>query len=168
MDLLLSGDEILGRLGLGGGQMLLLLVELVDNFVLLSNLVLQGLDGVVPVTLLLLDLGDGELHILNVLLHCANAARVSLHISGQRNSRILLGLQNLYLGGKFGFSGGLDRESLGLPVSVDRDAALLLRELLGHGTNLVLQSSHVALQLGGLVQSSLVLVSFITFTITRV
>merc|ERR1712045_183238 len=108
MDLLLSGDEILGRLGLGGGQMLLLLVELVDDFVLLSNLVLQGLDGVVPVTLLLLDLGDGELHILNVLLDSTNAARVSLDLSGKLNPGGLLSLENIGGSSKFNLSSGLE------------------------------------------------------------
>merc|ERR1719204_1816642 len=156
-DLLLSGDKVLGGLGLGGGQMLLLLVELVDDLVLLGDLILQGLDGVVPVALLLLDLGDGELHILNVLLDSADAAGVSLHVSSQSNSGVLLGLEDLNLTGELGLGGSLDGESLGLPVSVDRDAALLLGQLLGHGGDLVLQSSHVALQLGSLVQSSLVL-----------
>merc|ERR1719428_2452764 len=156
-DLLLSGDKVLGRLGLGGGQMLLLLVELVYDLVLLGDLILQGFDGVVPVALLLLDLGDGKLHILNVLLDSADAAGVSLHVSSQSNSRVLLSLEDLNLTGELGLGGGLDGESLGLPVSVDRDAALLLGQLLGHGGDLVLQSSHVALQLGSLVQSSLVL-----------
>merc|ERR1719204_3023559 len=151
-DLLLSGHKVLGRLGLGGGQMLLLLVELVDDLVLLGDLILQGLDGVVPVALLLLDLGDGKLHILNVLLDSSDAAGVSLHVSSQSNSRVLLSLEDLNLTGELGLGGGLDGESLGLPVSVDRDAALLLGQLLGHGGDLVLQSSHVALQLGSLVQ----------------
>merc|ERR1719410_1639927 len=130
---------------------------LVDNLVLLGNLVLQGLDGVVPVTLLLLHLGDGELNILDVLLHSSNAAGVGLDISSEGNPRVFLGLQDLNLSGQLGLGAGLDGESLGLSVSVDRDAALLLRQLLGHGTDLVLQSSHVTLQLGGLVQSGLVL-----------
>merc|ERR1719195_1313254 len=73
-NLLLGSDQILSRLGLGGGQMLLLLVELVDDLVLLSNLVLEHLDGVVTVALLLLHLGDGKLHILNVLLDSSDAA----------------------------------------------------------------------------------------------
>merc|ERR1719412_3333032 len=156
-NLVLSRDQVLSRLGLGGRQMLLLLVQLVDNLVLLGNLVLQGLDGVVPVTLLLLHLGDGQLNILDVLLHSSNAAGVGLDISCQGNPGVLLGLEDLHLSGQLSLGGGLDGESLGLPVSVDRDTALLLGELLGHGTDLVLQSSHVALQLGSLVQSCLVL-----------
>merc|ERR1719412_2946326 len=156
-NLVLSRDQVLSGLGLGGRQMLLLLVQLVDNLVLLGNLVLQGLDGVVPVTLLLLHLGDGQLNILDILLHSSNAAGVGLDISCQGNPGVLLGLEDLNLSGQLSLGGGLDGESLGLSVSVDRDAALLLRQLLGHGTDLVLQSSHVALQLGGLVQSGLVL-----------
>merc|ERR1719412_3540231 len=84
-NLLLSSDKVLSRLGLGGGQMLLLLVELVDDLILLSNFVLENLDGVVTVALLLLHLGDGELHILNVLLDSSNAARVCLDLSGKLN-----------------------------------------------------------------------------------
>merc|ERR1719410_2255848 len=84
-DLLLGSNEVLSRLGLGGGQMLLLLVELVDDLILLSNLVLEQLDGVVTVALLLLHLGDGKLHILNVLLDSSDAARVSLDLSGKLN-----------------------------------------------------------------------------------
>merc|ERR1719278_1884251 len=144
------------QLGLSGRQMLLLLVQLADNLVLLGNLILQGLDGVIPVTLFLLHLGDGELNVLDILLHSSNAAGVGLDIGSEGNPGVLLGLQDLHLSGQLGLRAGLDRESLGLSVSVDRDAALLLRQLLGHGTDLVLQSSHVALQLGGLVQSGFV------------
>merc|ERR550532_3595765 len=157
VNLLLSGDKVLGGLGLGGRQMLLLLVQLVDDLVLLGNLVLQGLDGVVPVTLLLLHLGDGELNILDVLLHSSNTARVLLDIASQSNPGVLLGLEDLHLSGQLSLAAGLGGEGLGLSVGVDRDASLLLRQLLGHGADLVLQSSHVALQLGGLVQSCLVL-----------
>merc|ERR1719454_1067045 len=157
VNLLLSGDKVLGGLGLGGRQMLLLLVQLVDDLVLLGNLVLQGLDGVVPVTLLLLHLGDGELHVFDVLLDSSNAAGVSLDISSQSNSGVLLSLEDLHLSGQLSLAAGLGGEGLGLSVGVDRDASLLLRQLLGHGSDLVLQSSHVALQLGGLVQSCLVL-----------
>merc|ERR1712213_37832 len=49
LDLLLSRDKILSRLSLGGRQVLLLLVQLVDDLILLSNLVLESLDGMVTV-----------------------------------------------------------------------------------------------------------------------
>merc|ERR1712147_373198 len=78
LHLLLSTHEVLIGLGLGGGQMLLLLVELVDDLILLSNLVLEGPDGVVTVTLLSLHLGYHQLNILDVLLDSTNAARVGL------------------------------------------------------------------------------------------
>ena len=97
LHLLLGTLEILIGLGLGGGQVLLLLVELVDDLILLGNLVLEGPDGVVTVALLSLDLGDGELDILNVLLDSANAARVSLDLSGQGNPGVLLTLEDLIL-----------------------------------------------------------------------
>merc|ERR1712079_128714 len=84
--LLLGTLEILIGLSLGGGQVLLLLVELVDDLILLGDLVLEGPDSVVTVALLSLNLGDGELDILNVLLDSANAARVSLDLSGQGNT----------------------------------------------------------------------------------
>merc|ERR1719150_1905504 len=138
-DLLLRSNEVLSGLGLGGGQMLLLLVELVDDLVLLSNLVLEHLDGVVTVALLLLHLGDGKLHILNVLLDCSNAARVSLDLSSKLNSGGLLSLHDGSLSSKFHLSFSLQLISLGLSVGVLRDAALLLGKLLGHGANLSLQ-----------------------------
>merc|ERR1719356_78143 len=157
LDLLLSRLKIFSRLGLGGGQVLLLLVQLVDDLILLSDLVLEGLDGMVTVALLGLDLGDGELNILNVLLDSSNAARVGLDLSSQSNSGLLLALQDLGSRSKFDLSGGLDLVGLGLSVGVDGDAALLLSQLLGHGTNLVLQTSKTGLELSSLVKSGLVL-----------
>merc|ERR1719516_327756 len=74
LDLLLSRDKILSRLCLGGRQVLLLLVQLVDDLILLSNLVLESLDGMVTVALLLLNLGDGKFNIFNVLLDSSNAS----------------------------------------------------------------------------------------------
>merc|ERR1719367_493768 len=123
LDLLLSTNKVLIRLGLGSRQVLLFLVQFVDHLILLSNLILENLDGVVTVALLSLHLGDGKLNVLNVLLDSSNAARMSLDLS----------------------------------VSVDRDAALFLSQLLGHGTNLILQTSKTGLKLGSLVKSSLVL-----------
>merc|ERR1719288_515187 len=51
LDLLLSTNKILIRLGLGSRQVFLLLVQLVDNLILLCNLILENLDGVVTVAL---------------------------------------------------------------------------------------------------------------------
>merc|ERR1711971_1499079 len=157
LHLLLSTHKVLVGLGLGGRQMLLLLVELVDNFILLSNLVLEGPDGVVTVALLSLNLGDHQLNILDVLLDGTNAARVGLDLLGQGNPGVLLSLEDLSLGSQLNISLSLEGIGLGLPVSVDRDAALLLSKLLGHGGNLSLEVIHAALKLGSLVQSSLVL-----------
>merc|ERR1712121_485207 len=50
LDLLLSTNEVLIGLGLGGRQVLLLLVELVDELILLSDLILEDLNGVVSVS----------------------------------------------------------------------------------------------------------------------
>merc|ERR1719500_1985967 len=157
LHLLLSTHEVLIGLGLGCRQVLLLLVELVDDLILLSNFVLEGPDGVVTVALLSLHLGDHQLNILHVLLDGTNAARVSLDLLGQDNSGVLLSLEDLILAGQSNISLSLEGIGLGLSVSVNRDAALLLRKLLGHGGDLTLEVIHAALKLGSLVKSSLVL-----------
>merc|ERR1719277_695359 len=157
LDLLLGRLKIFSRLGLGGRQVLLLLVQLVDDLILLSNLILQGLNGVVTVALLSLNLGDGKLNILNVLLDSSNAARVSLDLGSQFNSGSFFALQNVGFGCQLHLCLSLNLVGLGLSVSVDRDAALLLSQLLGHGTNLVLQTTKTSLKFSSLVKSSLVL-----------
>merc|ERR1719305_1542566 len=157
LHLLLSTHEVLIGLGLGCRQVLLLLVELVDNLILLSNLVLEGPDGVVTVALLSLHLGNHQLDILHVLLDGTNAARVSLDLLGQGNSGVLLSLEDLILAGESNISLSLEGIGFGLSVSVDRDAALLLRKLLGHSGDLTLEIIHAALKLSSLVKSSLVL-----------
>merc|ERR1719210_3058142 len=157
LDLLLSTNQILIRLGLGGGQVLLLLVQFVDNLILLGNLILENLDGVVTVALLSLHLGDGKFNILNVLLDSSNATRVSLDLGSQFNSGSFFTLQNVGFGCQLHLSLSLDLVGLGLSVGVDRDAALLLSQLLGHGTNLVLQTTKTSLKFSGLVKGSLVL-----------
>merc|ERR1719210_1613449 len=157
LDLLLSTNQILIRLGLGGGQVLLLLVQFVDDLILFSNLILENLDGVVTVALLSLNLGDGKLNILNVLLDSSNAARVGLDFSSQGNSGLFFFLENLSSARQFNLSLSLNLVGLSLSVGVDRDAALLLSQLLGHGTNLVLQTTKTGLKFSSLVKSSLVL-----------
>merc|ERR1719443_2434318 len=134
LDLLLSTNEVLIRLGLGSRQVLLLLVQFVDNLILFSNLILENLDGVVTVALLSLNLGDGKLNILNVLLDSSNAARVSFDLSSQFNSGSFFTLQNVGFGCQLHLGLSLDLIGFGLSVGVDRDAALLLSQLLGHGS----------------------------------
>merc|ERR1719187_1683926 len=63
-DLLVDRDHVIVGLGLGLGNVLLLLVQLVDDLVLLADLILEYLDGVVAVALLQLNLGDGQLDVL--------------------------------------------------------------------------------------------------------
>merc|ERR1711868_100175 len=157
LDLLLSRDKILSRLCLGGRQVLLLLVQLVDDLILLSNLVLESLDGMVTVALLLLNLGDGKFNIFNVLLDSSNASTMGLNLSSKGNSGLFLTLEDLGLGGKFDLSLGIQAISLGLSVSVDGDASLFLLELLGHGSNHISESIKGSLKLSSLVKSSLVL-----------
>merc|ERR1719367_845938 len=157
LDLLLSTNKVLIRLGLGSRQVLLFLVQFVDHLILFSNLVLQNLDGVVTVALLSLNLGDGKFNILNVLLDSSNAARVSLDLSCELNSGGFFTLENVRFGGQLHLGLSLDLVGLGLSVSVDRDAALFLSQLLGHGTNFILQTTKTGLKLGSLVKSSLVL-----------
>ena len=48
--------------------MLLLLVQLVDDLILVSNLIIQASDGVVTVGLLLFKLLDGNFNVINVFL----------------------------------------------------------------------------------------------------
>merc|ERR1719443_452998 len=138
LDLLLSTNEVLIRLGLGGRQVLLFLVQLVDHLILFSNLILENLDGVVTVALLSLNLGDSQFNILNVLLDSSNAAGVSLDLGCKLNSGGFFALQNVGFGCQLHLGLSLNLVGLGLSVGVDRDAALFLSQLLGHGTNLVL------------------------------
>merc|ERR1719204_1672931 len=95
-DLLVDRDHVIVGLGLCLGNVLLLLVQLVDDLVLLADLILEHLDGVVTVALLQLDLGDGKLNVLDLLLHHANRARVCLDFSSQGNpGRFLRGENSL-------------------------------------------------------------------------
>merc|ERR1719422_2426538 len=80
VDLLVGADHVIVGLSLVLSNVLLLLVELVDDLVLLSNLILEHLDGVVAVALLQLDLGDGKLDVFNLLLHHADGSRVGLDL----------------------------------------------------------------------------------------
>ena len=59
LHLLLGRGQVVAGLGLVLGDVLLLLVGLVDALILTGDLVVETLDGVVPVGLLLLDLLDG-------------------------------------------------------------------------------------------------------------
>merc|ERR1719381_294364 len=136
VNLLADGDHVVVGLGLRLGNVLLLLVQLVDNLILLGNLVLEHLDGVVAVALLQLNLGNSQLNVLDFLLDNADTAGVGLHLSGRLD---------------------LGRSCLGLPVGVDGNVALLLSQLLAHGFDLGLQAVHAALEVGGDVKGLLVL-----------
>merc|ERR1719381_109060 len=155
--LLISRDQVIVGLGLGLGDVLLLLVELVDDFILLGDLVIQGLDGVVPVGLLLLNLGDGKLNVFNVLLDIADGTGMLLDLGSQLNSGSLLGGQVLLLGGQLNLGLSLHLGSLGLSVSVDGQVALLLLQLGGQRLDVILEGSHLALQAGSDIESLLVL-----------
>merc|ERR1719327_1468597 len=93
-DLLVDRDHVIVGLGLCLSNVLLLLVQLVDDLVLLTDLILEHLDGVVAVALLQLNLGDGQLDVLDLLLHHANRAGVCLDFSSQGNPGVLLGGEN--------------------------------------------------------------------------
>merc|ERR1719239_1897154 len=86
-DLLVDGDHVVVGLGLGLGNVLLLLVQFVDNFILFGNLVLEHLDGVIAVALLKLNLRNSKLDVLDFLLDNSNAAGVSLDL-GNRDHTI--------------------------------------------------------------------------------
>merc|ERR1712117_288556 len=97
------------------------------------------------------------LNIFNVLLDSSDAARVSLDFSCKFNSGSFFSLQDISHLSKLNFSLSLESIGLGLSVSVDGDATLLLSKLLGHGTNLILQTTKGSLKLSSLVKSSLIL-----------
>merc|ERR1719273_1949889 len=67
-DLLLGSLQVVRTLRLVVRQVLLLLVQFVDHFILGLDFVVEGTDGMVPVGLLGLHLLDGQLKILNFLL----------------------------------------------------------------------------------------------------
>merc|ERR1719167_46639 len=118
-DLLVDRDHVIVGLSLCLGNVLLLLVQLVDDLVLLADLILEHLDGVVAVALLQLDLGDGQLDVLDLLLHHANRARVCLDFSSQGNPGVLLGGENGLGFLQLTFGLDLGGGGLSLPVSVD-------------------------------------------------
>ena len=82
-NLLANRDHVIVGLGLSFGNVLFLLVQLVDDLVLVSNLVLQHLDGVIAVALLQLNLGNSKLNVLDFLLDDANTAGVGLNLTRQ-------------------------------------------------------------------------------------
>merc|ERR1719204_2474647 len=155
--LLIGRDQVIVGLGLGLSNVLLLLVELVDDFILLGDFVIQGLDGVVPVGLLLLNLGDGKLDVFNVLLDIADGTSMLLDLGSQLNSGSLLGGQVLLLGGQLNLGLSLHLGSLGLSVSVDGQVALLPLQLGGQRLDVILEGIHLSLQGGSNIKSLLVL-----------
>merc|ERR1719516_35705 len=153
----IGSDHVIVRLGLSLTNVLLLLVQLVDHFILLGDLILEHLDGVVTVALLQLDLGDGEFDVLDLFFDHANGSAVGLDLSCQSDpGRLLLAEDSLLLG-KLCLSLCLEGRGLGLPVRVDRDAALLLLQLLSHGLDVLLETIQTSLKGLGHVKSLLVL-----------
>merc|ERR1719367_2759220 len=157
VNLLVGADHVIVGLGLVLSNVLLLLVQLVDDLVLLSDLILEHLDGVVTVALLQLNLGNCKLDVLNLLLHHANGSGVGLDLSSQSNPGGLLLCKNSLGGLQFRFCLSLGGSGLGLPVCVDGDVALLLSQLLAHGIDLSLEAVHAALEVGGDIKRLLVL-----------
>merc|ERR1719361_298270 len=156
-DLLVDGDHVVVGLGLSLSNVLLLLVELVDNFILFSNLVLEHLDGVVTVALLQLHLGNGKLDVLNFLLDDTETPRVRLDLGSQLNpGGLLTGEDSLGIL-ELGLSSRLGCSCLCLPVCVHRDVTLLFSQLLAHGLDLILEGVHAAVEVGGDLQGFLVL-----------
>merc|ERR1719474_1939835 len=156
-DLLVDRDHVIVGLGLCLGNVLLLLVQLVDDLVLLADLILEHLDGVVTVALLQLDLGNGKLDVLDLLLHHSDGSRVGLDLSSKGNPGVLLGGEDSLSFLQFTFGLDLGGGGLGLPVGVDGDVALLLSQLLAHGFDLSLEAVHAALKVGGDIEGLLVL-----------
>merc|ERR1719225_240378 len=67
-----SNLQVLRRLGCILHDMFLLFVQLVDDLILISNLIIERLDSVIPIGLFLLKLLDHHLNISNIFLdgHC--------------------------------------------------------------------------------------------------
>merc|ERR1712226_1235652 len=81
--LLIDSNHVIIGFGLSFGDVLLFLVQLVDHLILLSNLILQYLDGVIAVSLLKFNLGNGQLNILDFLLDNTDGSTVSLDLSSE-------------------------------------------------------------------------------------
>merc|ERR550519_2642604 len=155
--LLVDSDHVIVGLGLSLSNVLLLLVELVDNFILFGDLILEHLDGVIAVALLQLHLGDSQLDVLDLLLDDSDRTAVRLDLAGQLHPGGLLTLKNGLRLLQLGLCRSLCGSRLCLPVSVDRDVALLFSQLLAHGLDLVLEGIHGAIEVGSDLESLLVL-----------
>merc|ERR1712155_142021 len=81
--------QVLGGLGRVLSNVLLLLVQLVNDLILVSNFVIESLDGVISSTLLLAQLLDDNLKISNVLLDGHSLQLKSLLVIGGINSCLL-------------------------------------------------------------------------------
>merc|ERR1719260_503676 len=156
-DFLIDRDHVIVGLGLCLSNVLLLLVQLVDDLVLLADLILEHLNGVVAVALLQLNLGDGKLDVLDLLLHHSDRSRVCLDLSSQGNPGVLLGRENSLSFLQLTFGLDLGGSGLSLPIGVDGDVALLLSQLLAHGFDLSLEAVHAALEVGSDIKGLLVL-----------
>merc|ERR1719244_2330954 len=156
-DLLIDRDHVIVGLGLCLSNVLPLLVQLVDDLVLLCDLILEHLDGVVAVALLQLNLGNGKLNVLDLLLHHADGSRVCLDLSSQGNPGVLLRGEDSLSFLQLTFGLDLGGSGLSLPVGVDGDVTLLLSQLLAHGFDLSLEAVHAALEVGGDIEGLLVL-----------
>merc|ERR1719458_109969 len=94
-DLVFRNNKVLSRLSSILGNMLLFLVEFVDHLILVGNLIIEVFDGVVTVGLLLLNLLNGHLNILNVLLDGSALLLQKLLISSGLLTGLLLSDKSL-------------------------------------------------------------------------
>merc|ERR1719350_1597911 len=127
--LVLGSGQILSGLGCVLADVLLLLVQLVDHLVLVGDLVVQAADGVVTVGLLLLDLLDGHLDIIDVLLHGGALLLQQLLLSQGILTGSLLGNEGILGVCQVPLQAGDGGGGLGLLVVVDGEVALLLLQL---------------------------------------
>merc|ERR1719354_6552 len=81
VNFVVSNLQIFRSLGAILRNMLLLLVQLVNDFILVGNLIIERPDCVVPVGLLLFQLLDGNVQIFNVLLNSSALLFKSLLVS---------------------------------------------------------------------------------------
>merc|ERR1739842_167632 len=141
-DLILSNLEIFGGLSRYLTDVFLFFVHFVENLILVSDFIIETVDGVVPVGLLLFELLDGNINILHILfdhrgflfqkfLLCSGISSVLFHFNELLLRLLKLDLQISLLGGH-----------LGLFLMILRHVALLSFKLL-HQSFLLLFNAHI-------------------------
>jgi len=153
VDLVLSNLEVFTCLGSIFIQVLLLLVQLVDDFILVGNFIIQASDGVVTVGLLLLQFLDSNFNVLNVLLDNSHLLLKNFLVSSSSLSLLLLLGQKFLGSSQLSLQVSLLGRDLGLLLMIFRNITLLSFKLFHHclefflDRNIFLQESSLGLHL---------------------